>query len=871
MSNILSSTPTTYRPEDFGILFAPIGGEVENEKGYSMKKQTSNGSKGADDEHQQNRIGGGEIMLTYTKLLKTVMAVIGLLLSLSGCHQLQEPATGIDAPEISPKRGQEVAPIRALYITDYSAFWHDYQRQQASLQAGISRFVNVEFSVVGKDPLDALRLMSEPNFSAGYDVIIYNMCFKDDLDLERIDNIISQTRDLGVPAVLIHCAMHSFQGTSENRPQNAQALRVAEANWAAMYPERDFPYWWQFTGIDTTEKNQTRSMHAERVEQTHPITTWLPEQIVSNRDQLYRNLEVKEGVTPLYTAYDQRARRHHVVAWTHQVGAGRVFATTLGHDDNTTALWSYHHLIANGIAYVTGKLEDNGIPTMGYGGTTAVGNYQGTVTCQPSDVIEATGINDIQNAVRRASIEKKSLKVVSLPKSNSNSGIICPEQGGILLNLWQMNRVLSLDPDKETVTVQPGIRTVELSQYLHEAGFALRAMPDYTGVSIAGGIATGAHHSSLQLPSSMADMVKSMKLIDGQGRLRTFTGNEVSKVAVHLGMLGIVVEVTLSIEPQFKLKYGHQKGDDHGLEDRIEAMVADHEYARVMWFAGNGRYVLDHYNRVDNDTPGTSRHNLWSSTGSIFRWVGDIPYRILNEAPLRAQCDSALIRSRVWLSPIQTIGSSGDSPVGWSHEMLGSYCERGTCPWDNPAVQSRTMEAAFPLRRIKEWMKDVRQIIAANRACFPILGIYLRFSKGSDRWMGFNYGEDMVAFEIHVPKVTSETYFERSAAVYDEILQMTVNKYDGRPHWGKNSSPMFVDLGSEQYPKWRDFSRLRRTLDPAGRFTNKLWRLMNGEAEIKPYPGCALARDCICQEDSHCGAGYRCVAGGAYREARVCR
>ena len=111
MSSIFSSTPTNYRTEGFGILFAPIGGEVENEKGYTMKKQTSNRSKGADDEQQQNRIGGGEIMLTYTKLLKTVMAVIGLLLSLSGCHQLQEPATGIDAPEVNPKVFEVICPV----------------------------------------------------------------------------------------------------------------------------------------------------------------------------------------------------------------------------------------------------------------------------------------------------------------------------------------------------------------------------------------------------------------------------------------------------------------------------------------------------------------------------------------------------------------------------------------------------------------------------------------------------------------------------------------------------------------------------------------------------------------------------------------
>ena len=111
-------------------------------------------------------------------------------------------------------------------------------------------------------------------------------------------------------------------------------------------------------------------------------------------------------------------------------------------------------------------------------------------------------------------------------------------------------------------------------------------------------------------------------------------------------------------------------------------MVRDHPYARVMWFAGNGRYVLDYYDRVDNDTRGESQHNLWTSSGSAFRIVGDLPYRLLNSAPLRAQCDSALLRSKFWFAPISAKDSPRDAPVGWSHDMLASYCEPGQCPWD---------------------------------------------------------------------------------------------------------------------------------------------------------------------------------------------
>jgi len=827
-------------------------------------------------------------MKTKLSHIASLLLISALSLLISGCQGEQSPTwsgesaprDGSAQPSFDLGKGDSSAgsiseastpPLQALYITTYNNRWHDYEAQQAQLLDALSRELKIEFDLVGKDPEDAKALMDVPYFGVAYDVIIYNMCLADDFELERINNIISQTRDEGVPAVLLHCAMHSFRQSSPSYPEQQLELRAAEWDWAERHPELEFPYWWRFTGLDSLSHDWARGFTASSEGLDHPITSGLPARIELDRDELYREIKVKEGVTPLLTAYSVESQREHLVAWTHQVGVGQVFATTLGHDHNTLSRPELHQLIAQGIAHITGRLKPNGQRTAELRGSQPSPNYQATVVCQPSDIVHATSVEEVQAVVRRALDERRSLKVISVPRSNSNSPFVCPEHGGILLNLGDMNRLLEVDRERMTIKVEPGIRAFELSQQLHELDLAIPAMPDFTGVSIAGGVATSAHHSSLQISSSMADMVESMLIIDGQGQLRQLQGPELAGAATHLGLLGVVVELELRVEPQFKLRYGHEKGSDEGLEQRIESLVRAHDYARVMWFAGNERYVLDYYDRVDSETSGRSRHNLWSSTGSVFRFVGDLPYRALNQLPLRAQCDGALLRSQVWLAPIKTIDSPRSNPVGWSHEMLGSTCSSGECPWDHDKVRSRTMEASFPLRRLPEWMAEVRALLSKRRACFPILGIYLRFSKASDRWLGFNYGEDMVSFEIHIPKIAAETYHERSADVYDELMQLTLARYDGRPHWGKNSAPLFVGIGERQYPRWADFLELKRELDPQGLFENKIWRQMSGEAAIRPFAGCALSRSCTCSEDLHCGDGYYCDQGVLFSEARVCR
>ena len=804
---------------------------------------------------------------------EAAMARHGLLVALvmlcglfGGCAQLDGEFKQSNTVKLRNLTASSDEPLRVLYLGDLTKGDDVHTR----FLQGVSERLNVSFTVVGKDPRDAKALLSESTFALGYDAVVYNTCFSDPASLSMADNAIAQTRDYGVGALVLPCGVRSFEETSPFvTGSRRHQQRLAE--WNETNPSKAFPYWWSFTGVAVGGLAFQDGLRAVREEPIHLAAVTLPNVIGASQSSLSTNTAISEGVEPVYFAMSEIDNEAHLVAWANTVGAGRVFGTTLGNRRPAMRDDIDLDLYARGLAYVAHALTEDGTLFEGYGGTTKVRNYQDTTHCQPSDVVSASTIGDVQAVVKRALELGKPMKVISVERSNSDNAFICPEHGGLLLNVWPMHEVLRLDETNLTVTVQPGIRATDLSAYLHEAGYAIRAMPDYTGVSIAGSIATGAHHSSLNIPAGMADMVTALTIVDGRGEVRRFEGDDVSQATVHLGMLGVVVEVTLRIEPQFKVQYGHESGSDEDLEFFIEDLVRSHEYARVMWFAGNGRYVADYYDRVDNEVPGRSRHNLWSSTGAAFKWVGDIPYRVLNGAPREAQCDSALLRSKYWVAPIRAVESPRAQPIGWSHEMLGSICAPGDCPWDRPKVKSRTMEAAFALDQLQAWMGDVRSIIARRRACFPILGIYLRFLPASDRVMAINYGRDTVAFEIHIPKVVTEDRFEQSADVYDEIMQMTLYKYGGRPHWGKNSTPFFTHLGPQEYPEWNAFLELKRGLDPTGLFDNQIWRQMTDGAPIQAYPGCVLARDCICNEDAHCGAGYTCAQGDVYTAAQVCR
>lgn len=485
----------------------------------------------------------------------------------------------------------------------------------------------------------------------------------------------------------------------------------------------------------------------------------------------------------------------------------------------------------------------------------------------------ANSVNDVQRAVRYAASTRRSLKVSSTRRGgHSGNGILCPASKGIVVNVAGMQSI-ALDANARVVTVGPGVVVDELSEHLASRGYAIETMADYTGISVAGAVATSAHGSSLRIRASMASLVTSMTVVDGLGKLRTLTGATLDVGAAHGGWLGAVVELKLRVVPQFKLRYGDEIRDDNDLSSNGERLVRGHDYGRIHWFPEHRKYVLDYFDRVSVATPGQAYNDAWQQSGTLARLLGDLPSRLINDAPTEdVQCTISRVRSSWWIANWADAPSSA-RPVGFSQKMLGGTCAPGKCAWDGPSPQKvRSVEIAFPLARFGEWATDVRAIVDKGHGCFPLLGLYLRFSKGSNVALDMAEGADTVLFEIHVLQSLEREKPEMSSAVYDEIQQLTLKKYAGRPHWGKNEAPTFIGVGPRAYRRWNDFEALRKSIDPAGLFDNTFRKQVAGTAApLAQTKACSPLRECVCQKDSDCGDSLACSPGLEFTDARVCR
>lgn len=247
-------------------------------------------------------------------------------------------------------------PLKAILLTSPGVY-HDYNYQSRAITAALAARMSVRVDV----SLAEKARWKTTDFGSGYDVIIYNICMADDTDAALIENMRRQTETLGIPALVLHCTMHSFRKTD---------------------------LWWPLYGLQSVEHESIGEVPLQRVD-GHPLSRALPQNWTLRNDELYVNLAF--AAQPLLTARGADGNTH-VTAWTHTINGTRIFGTTLGHSRETIEDPAYQQLLANGLLWATNNLAENGQPRAGLAPDPA--------TTAPGTISRAEGVDFLDDDAR---------------------------------------------------------------------------------------------------------------------------------------------------------------------------------------------------------------------------------------------------------------------------------------------------------------------------------------------------------------------------------------------------------------------------------------------------------------------------------------
>jgi FAD/FMN-containing dehydrogenase len=109
----------------------------------------------------------------------------------------------------------------------------------------------------------------------------------------------------------------------------------------------------------------------------------------------------------------------------------------------------------------------------------------------------------------------------------------------------------------ESVSVGPGVNLRDLADFLQSKGRALKTIPAFGNITIGGAIGTAAHGSSIKHTSSISEQAIAFLIVDGLGRVRQIWKEEdLRAFRVHLGLLGIILEVLCLLRLGLRVNYG---------------------------------------------------------------------------------------------------------------------------------------------------------------------------------------------------------------------------------------------------------------------------------------------------------------------------
>jgi alditol oxidase len=176
-------------------------------------------------------------------------------------------------------------------------------------------------------------------------------------------------------------------------------------------------------------------------------------------------------------------------------------------------------------------------------------NWAGNYTYSTDNLVAPKTVEELQELI------KSYKKVKGLGTMHCFNGIADSKFNQI--STAALNKVISLDKENLTITVESGIKYGEFCEYLDKNGFALHNLASLPHISVAGACSTSTHGSGIS-NGSLATAAIALEMVNGKGEVVRLTKEknreEFLMAIVSLGALGIITKVTLKVQPTFKMK-----------------------------------------------------------------------------------------------------------------------------------------------------------------------------------------------------------------------------------------------------------------------------------------------------------------------------
>ncbi len=419
-------------------------------------------------------------------------------------------------------------------------------------------------------------------------------------------------------------------------------------------------------------------------------------------------------------------------------------------------------------------------------------NWARTEKVRPLRVERPRTTAALQRAVRAAAGSGIPIKAVGA--GHSFTGIaVAP---GVQLDLEDLSG-LAGDPTPDgRVTFLAGTRLHAVPRLLAPFGLAMENLGDIDAQSISGAISTGTHGTGAGF-TGIAGQVRGVVMVTASGELLEVNSDSNAEllpgVALGLGALGILAEVTVQCVPRFVLQAVERPEPLDDVLDTALERAASSDHFEFFWFP-HTRTALT---KTNTRLPFGTRHKPLSR---VSRFLDET---VLSNGVYRVTCAAGVVVPAA-IPPVNRLAeklTGNRTFTDVSHRVFTTH----------RTVRFREMEYGLPAEHIPAAARDIDELIERNgwRISFPL---EVRFAAADDLWLSTAFGRATGYIAVH-------RYYRERPNRYFSAVETVLRAYGGRPHWGKMHTMDATEL-ADVYPRFGDALAARDRLDPRRLFGN---------------------------------------------------
>ncbi len=382
-------------------------------------------------------------------------------------------------------------------------------------------------------------------------------------------------------------------------------------------------------------------------------------------------------------------------------------------------------------------------------------------------------------------------------------------QNGIVIDMRYLNKIIALDTQQKTVTVQTGTTWREIQKEIDPHNLSIKVMQSYCDFSVGGSLSVNAHGRYVG-HGPLIETVKEIKIITHDGQLKTASrtcNKDLFRGAIGgYGGLGVIVEATLELTDNQKIE---QRCALVPVEDYFDFFkIIQRDNTAILH---NGDLHPPHYNKVLCST--------WHSTKKPLTTIDRLKpeptkdlFEIIKLSAVRRFFISKEIRASI-IAP----KSLTKREVVWRNYEAGHGIKELYCPqyFSTDLLQ----EYFIPQEHAADFAKEMADIF--KKRSVNVINVSIRHvAPNEESILSWSFQEEAFAFVIYYEQMKFQNKLDQAETWTRELINIAL-KYKGRfylPYQKYATQAQF----EEAYPGASFYRELKKQYDPNNIFKNAL-------------------------------------------------